>query len=216
MRRHLPGRSRGVTLVETTIAMTIMAFIMGFTGFLIFMSARNAYNVNVQIQSQTNAGNAADNATALLRDAVCFAHWPADSSGTTATLSRVRFVMPGPKDSITTQVLCFNPAKKRVEYYVSEKDVQFVGTHDGLPVPHGTPTTSWPGIARALFHWENEYRLTLIFSFEYSGFALKPTGQDNLQFGQFITDVIARNHFMDEGVENYAAADNVSSSPATL
>lgn len=217
MRKRPGGRARrGVTLIETVVAVAIMAFIFAFTGFLIVMSARNAYNLNTQIKSQTSASSAAERCTAMLRDAVYFALWPEDEGTKNARVSRIRFVSPAPGNTVTTQVLCFNPAQKRVEYYASEEDVFFSGMKDDLPVPRGNPTVSWPGVSRALFQWESEYRVTLSFFFEYSGYALKSQGSNNTQLGQFITDVVARNHFMDEGVQNYAQADVATSSPATL
>lgn len=214
--RLINSSRRGVTLVETMIAISIMAFIFAFTGFLIVMSARNAYNLNLQIQSQGNASNACERSAALLRQASYYAMWPGDDIQTTTTFSRVRFALPAPGNTVTTHVLCYNPAKERLEYYVSEADVFFAGMKNGIPVPQGKPTYSYPRISSFRIRWETEYRLTLVFSFEYAGYAFRHGDSRGVQFGQLITDVIARNHFMDEGIQNYAEADNATSSPATL
>ncbi|MGI8907746.1 MAG: PilW family protein [Candidatus Sumerlaeaceae bacterium] len=210
-------RLRGATLVEMMVAMGILTFVFAFSGFMLMMMSRNAYNINRQIRGQIASASAAERATNLLRSAAYFALWPADQILENATVTRVRFAMPGAGSAVTTHVLCYNPVKKQMEYYDSESKVTFpTSDSEGRPIPSGAPTMKYMNISNMMFNWETEYRVTLHIWYEYAGYALKPPGVERKQFGRFVTDIIARRHFMDQGIQNYAISDIATSSPATL
>ncbi len=216
MRPMIRGsRRRGVSLVELMVSIGLLAFISAFTGFLLVMTVRSTYGIHRQVRGQLAAASAAERATTLLRSAVYFSMWPGDEAFSPPLLTRMRFAVPGAGNSVTTQVLCFNPAKGTLEFYENENQVSFSVSPDGF-VPVGTPARRFAHLSEMKFHWESEYRLTLIFNYEYSGYALQGPGTGRKLYGRFITDVIARRHFMDQGVESYAEADVATSSPATL
>lgn len=216
--KRLPGKApRGLSLVETLIAIVISGFMFAFAGYLIFMVARNYRNVHEQIISQNNAAAAGERAATIMRSASRFAPWPSDADRPT-TYSRIRVIRPGQP----TAVLCYHPVKERIEYYEDESNVDFDGTHrvvtsDGVvldcPVPteDSEPTSNWPGQTAFFVSYESRYRVTLHLEYAYNGFAL--TAGSNLQRGRFVTDVIAKNHDLDKSEDNY---EETSSTPALL
>lgn len=230
MKACLSSRRRGLTLVETAVSMLVSGFIFVFAGYLIFMVTKNAYNLTEQVRSQTSASSASERVASLVRKASHFSPYSSDVNGTTATFSRIKFVVPAVDSTVTTRVVCYNPEKRRVEYYKNENDVSFNGTQKILlngeeficPIPKGTPTLQWPGQTAFFVTWESRYRVTLQFEYQYSGFALGEL--KGRQRGRYITDVIAKNHYLDKaaqdsvlgggGEEGYAHTD--TGNPALL
>lgn len=221
-RRHLAGLS----LVELTVSIVIAGFILGFTSYLIFMVARNSHNVHDQVISQNNATMAGERAVMIMRQASSFSPWPGDiQDENTNVFSRMRIHRPATSGTTVTGALCYNPKLERIEYYEDVADLSFSGTVTSVtttagrsiacPVPEdsSTPDLSWGGQTAFFVSFESQYHVTMHLEYAYSGFAL--TGAAASQRGQFVTDIIARNHYLDKDIESYGE-DATTASPALL
>lgn len=197
-----PSPRRGISLVETFISIVVSGFIFAFTGFLLFMVTRNAYNLNAQIQTQTSASAASERIATLLRQSSRFDVYPGDSPVSGAFYSNVMFTVPGAGQSVTTQALSFDSTARRILHYENAADLG------------GTPTRIYSGVTDFAVQFETEYRVRLRLGFQYSGFALMNSEAARTQFGQFVTDVIAKNHPISSG--NTSHADSDSTSPELL
>ena len=201
---------RGFTMMETVVSVGIAAFILSFSAYLTFFAGRNTILIHRQIMGQTSAASAAERSVSLLRNAHHFAAAPGDTPST--SLKRVLFVMPQGSTGATTQALAFDSVKGELQYFADAANVSF----DAAKNPVGTPTKRFGNLKNFSMSWESEFRLKLTFSFQYSGFALYFANPGNPQYGQIITDVIAKNHYIDKGSENYGKADDPSVSPFML
>lgn len=200
---------RAFTLIETTVAIGISVFVFAFCWFLLFAVSRNLLNVHEQVTSQSSAASASERIATELRKAVYFSAYAQDIVDT-STVHRVRYAIPLTRTTVTTGTIAYNKVKHEVCVYSRELgsgDFDFNGN------PRPTPNYIFRGISNFEITWQNEYRLTLAYYFQYRGFALMFSNPGNPQYGQFITDIQARNHFFDQRESNYAA---YFASPATL
>ncbi len=75
--------------------------------------------------------------------------------------------------------------------------------------PAGVADYSYANIDDFKVEFQSETRATLRFFYTYRGFILSDTDSDvngisdNSLAGQFVTDIIAKNHHTGEGVANY-------------
>jgi hypothetical protein len=146
----------------------------------------------------------------LFRSGIAFKHFPGDAL-TSTTHRRMMVAVPAGNDTVTTWCVAYHPALKQVHIYDSVQGLTF----DSDDAPSGrTPYATFEHIEDMMMRYETEYRLNLDFRFTYRGFARIHDNPGNPQFGQFITDVIAKNHFMDQGADSYE--DPTTSGPATL
>lgn len=206
-RRHI---QRGFTLTEMVIGIGVMAFIFSFLAYLTYYSSRNFVGVHEQVLSQINASNATEVTANLLRRAAYYSIYPGDPEEA-AEYRRILVAMPVSGTEVTTGVLVFHTKKKELHWYDNVNNVTWDA--DGNPV--GQPTFKFEHLESFVIQYQSMFRLTLVAGFTYRGFSRILENRGNPQFGQFITDVIAKNHFPDKGETNYAK-DITTSGPATL
>ncbi|MGI8907471.1 MAG: PulJ/GspJ family protein [Candidatus Sumerlaeaceae bacterium] len=203
MMHKILNARRGFTLLETTISLGVLMFIMSFSAYLVFLSGRNVINVRDQVVSQTAAAAASERVVNLLRNAHHFSTVvasPADDP-VSNTLKRVEFVRPMLNGTYTTSTIAWDAVRKQLKYFENAADVSYDGNKN--PTVSSTPTRVFKNIGSFEVIWQNEYRLQLTFKFQYRGFALYFQNPGNPAFGQMITDVVAKNHFIDKGALNY-------------
>lgn len=201
---------RGFTLAEMVIGLGVMAFIFSFLAYLTFYSSRNFVGVHEQVLSQINASNATEVTANLLRRAAYFSIYPGDPSEP-PEYRRILVAMPVAGNQVTTGVLVYHTKKKELHWYDNINTVTW--DSDGNPV--GKPTFKFEHLESFVIQYQSMFRLTLVAGFTYRGFARIFENPGNPQYGQFLTDVIAKNHFPDKGETNYAK-DITTSGPATL
>lgn len=199
------GRERGFTLVETMISTGISGFLFLSLAFLTFFAARNTAVVHTQITSQLSAASASERIATELRHAVAFERF-SDDTLTSGMLKKVRYIIPDEGETYRIRALRFDAATSQV---------QIIDLDDSGAIIE-PPRHAFRHIADLDINWESEFRLGIHLTYHYRGFALYLEGQGNPQFGNFVTDIIAKNHFMDQGVENYALSDDPTSGPASL
>jgi hypothetical protein len=192
------------------IGIGVMAFIFSFLAYLTYYSSRNFVGVHEQVLSQINASNATEVAANLLRRAAYYSIYPGDPEEA-AEYRRILVAMPVSGTQVTTGVLVFHTKKKELHWYDNVNNVTWDA--DGNPV--GQPTFKFEHLESFVIQYQSMFRLTLVAGFTYRGFSRILENPGNPQFGQFITDVIAKNHFPDKGETNYAK-DITTSGPATL
>lgn len=192
------------------IAIGVLSFIFSFLAYLTYYSSRNFVGVHEQVLSQINASNATEVTANLLRRAAYFSIHPADSQEA-AEYKRILVAMPVSGTQVTTGVLAYHSKKKELRWYDNINSVSWDA--DGDPV--GNATFKFEHLENFVIQYQSMYRLTLVAGYTYRGFARILENPGNPQFGQFITDVIAKNHFPDKGDMNYAN-DITTSGPATL
>ena len=191
-------RTKAFTTVEVLVALAILGFVFGMVGFLIFVSSRNLINLRDQMVSQTSATVACERTVSLLRNATQFQMFGGDNE---LQLSRIKFVEPV-GNSNATRSIEYDSQNKRLMYFEN-------GDHVG-----GGASRSFRNVEGVNFVYLSPYRLRLEFHFQYSGFALTFARPRVVQKGQFITDVIAKNHFIAQGQDSYD--DYFTSSPVRL
>lgn len=221
------NRRRGFTLPEITVSVGIMGLIFGFMGFLTFITARNSYNIHQQVMSQSSAAMASQEVTTLMRNAVGYARFDADAVGE-GPYTRLKIVQPSTATATTTETVALyvdNNNRREVRYFnrelaANEFTDRIITFNDGstksIKSPTPTPNRRWAHVANFQIFWQSEYRVTLETSYRYKGFAFQFSNPQYDPEGLFVTDAISKNHFMDQGVTNYAQSDNPTSSPATL
>jgi|GEM_PF-2882331 prepilin-type N-terminal cleavage/methylation domain-containing protein len=202
---------RGVTLVEMMVAIGITSLILGVLAYLSFFTARNLVIINRQAISQTSCAIAAERLATFMRGAAYFEPYAGDVA-TTAALRRMKIAVPTGQTSVNKAVVAFNNRTKKLELYMNENSVSFDGNMD----PVGTADRSFRGIERFTLIYESAFRVTAMLEYQYSGFAKMLNTGSNMQYGQFITDVIAKNHFLDQGGPQSYEYDVNTSGPASL
>lgn len=200
----------GFTLTEMMISLAVLAFIFSFLGYLTYYTSRNFVGVHEQVLSQINASNATEVAANLLRKAAYYSIHPSDPSDA-GEYSRILVAIPVSGTEVTTGVLAFHRKKKELHWYADARTVTWDA--DGNPV--GQPTFKFENLQNFAIQYQSMFRLTLVAGFTYRGFSQILENPGNPQYGQFVTDVIAKNHFPDKGETNYAK-DITTSGPATL
>jgi hypothetical protein len=191
---------RGFTLVETIVSVGVAGFIFTFIAFLVYMTAINFVNLRDQILSQVSASAASERVVSLLRNAKYFQRFSGD---TATTITRVQFIVPTSGGGTATHSIAYDSTHKQLKSYLNATAT-------------GTPDRTYKNITDFAIVEESQFRLTLYFYFEYRAFAKRFRNPGLFNKGQFITDVIAKNHFLDEGDSSYADPNEVSVGPARL
>lgn len=239
MSRHLRGsRMRGFSLTEVVVSVAVSAFVFSFAGFLVFMASVNISNLHDQIVSQTAAAAASERVASILRSAINFSRYADDES--TAAVTRVLAAIPkvGSVSSVdTTACVCIDPPSSANNYRgtvcifrdagvageaISFHDVTYDGRTYKAPVSPNNADYKYHGISDLEFGYENEFRLEMRMYFEYNGFAMRFNRPVVFQRGQLLTDVVAKNHFINQGTgslwleDSYEIDDLGEPSPAHL
>lgn len=202
--------ARGYSLLEIMVSFAVMSFIFGFSAFLLFMSGRNVLNVRDQIASQTAAANAAERIVTIMRNGTNF-KVVANDNPVSGPLTRIQVIRTGTNSQDTTSIIAWHSVKKQLWYFASSTGVTWNGSN-----PVGTPSGVYKNLSNFKIDWESKYRARLSFFFQYRGFALYFHNPGNPQFGQFITDAIARNHYIDDGTTNDYADDGTTTAITQL
>lgn len=209
------SKRRGFNMIEMTVSMGVMAFIFASLGFMVFLSARNSMNIRDQILSQTSASACSERIAMLFRKASYFTRVTADQT-TAGPYTRMKFIVADNSGTTSTQLICYDQVKEQVMYFADASRASF-GTTGGKTTVSGTSSLHYTNISDFQIVMESEYRLTLRLFYKYRGFALYFNNPTVNQKGQFITDIIARNHYMDQNAGgSYASADDPTTGPATL
>jgi hypothetical protein len=196
------GRNaRGTSMMEMVIAIGVTGFVFAAMGFLTFFSARNAINIRDQIEGQTSAAQASERIAEIMRAAQYFVVYGSDNPAA-GPLTRVELA---PLDTVTTQMICYDQAKQKVLWFQDYSRASF-STSNGKITVSGTPDRTFPHVSDFSINWESKFRLGMSYKFTYSGFALYFQRPNNPQYGSFNTDVIAKNHYPNAGVD-YVGAD---------
>lgn len=211
MRPFTNIRIRGVSLVEMVVAIGVTSIILGTMAFLTFFTARNFVVINRQSVAQTSCAVASERLAAFMRSAAYFETFAGDVSSTSA-VRRMKIAVPSGPTTVNKAVVAFNSDLKRLEFYFDENDVTF----DAELNPVGTADRIFANIGDFRFIYETAFRVTAIFEYEYTGFAGILQNPGNPQYGQFITDIIAKNHFLDQGGPQSYEYDVTTSGPASL
>jgi len=219
-------RRRGYSLIEVVIAMGILSFVMTFMGFMLLVTAKNAYSIHQQVMSQTQAASASQHVTTLMRNAVGYKLFSGDTGE--GPFTRIKVVQPSTNTTVSTHTValwCDANNNREIRYFNREltagdfqtRTIRFnEGNSLDIQSPTATPTLRYRFIANFQIFWQTEYRVTLQTSYRYKGYAFQFSHPEYDPEGLFVTDAISKNHFMDQGVDNYALADNPTSSPAML
>lgn len=208
-------RSRGFTLMETLVSIGVCVLVFGAIGFLVFVGSRSAINIHIQSLSQNDCAMASERITAFLRNAVGYRMIPDDTMGD--PVQRIYAEFPNTPTDVTTYTVClktYEPSAIDQYYYPSRgnrKEVQiYKGTVSSWKTSeYNNPDTTLEPIAKYSVEdfsilYQTEYRLVITSSFAYKGFALVFDTPGITQHGDYITEAIAKNHFMSQGVDNYA------------
>jgi len=198
-------RNSGVTLVELSVASAVSIFIMTFMAFLVFLSGRNMINVHDQVMSQTAASKASEKMVQELRNAAWFQVASGTDVTTTGGVNRVLIVTKPTPTTTQSSLLVYHPTNKEIRFYRTNGEQVAVNASGEPTTALGAQDLLFRNISNMRIHWESKYRLRLEIFYTYRGFALMLHNPGNPQFGQFITDVVAKNHYLAEGSENYAA-----------
>jgi prepilin-type N-terminal cleavage/methylation domain-containing protein len=190
--------SRGFTLIELMTAIGISSFVFAVMGFMTFVSARSAINIHQQSITQLQASTASEGITRSLRNAKGFT--PVSPDTGVDPVTRIYMDMPDTPDSNTTYTVCLytgDDGKKEVRYY-KKKVTSWVGTN-----PSDSDYERKYRVQDFSMLYESQYRMEITTSFTYKAFALVFENPGLPQHGDFITEAIAKNHFVGEGVDDY-------------
>jgi prepilin-type N-terminal cleavage/methylation domain-containing protein len=231
--------AHGFTMVELLVSMGIMSLIFSFLGFLTLISARNSHNLHQQLISQEAAAKANQRLTFQMRNAYCFKKFDTDTGG--GPFTRLKLGFPSSPTAYTTHTIALHvrrdPAhptdnsktKQEIRYYnrelsssdFTDETVRFYEgrTLQTVTIPSVTadnPQYRFPLITNFKLFYRNDFRVVLETSYRYNGFAFRFSNPEFQPEGRFTTECIAKNHFMNEGVDSYGDAYNETSGPATL
>jgi hypothetical protein len=219
------------------IAVGILSLIFGFLGFLTLITARNTYNLHQQIMSQESASKANQRLAVQMRNAYAFKRFDGDTGS--GPFWRMKVMFPSTPTAVTTHTIAVsvnsgndNNTRMEILYFDRElSDGDFVSHtiqfYEGrtlrtvtVPAVAGNispaPSHRFPLVTNFKLTYRSEYRLTVETNYRYNGYAFRFSHPEWQPEGRFITECIAKNHFMDEGVDDYGHADNPTSSPASL
>ncbi len=204
------GKRKGFSLVELTVATAVTALIMISLAFMTFFTARNFVVLHEQVMSQTQSAAGAERMVSIMRNAAYFEPFSEDTA-TTNVLHRIKVALPSGPGTVSQTLIAYNGKKRALQIFENGASVTFDSDKD----PLGTPTLDFTDIEHCDFVMESQFRVSIVLAYVYTGFSRILQRPGNPQLGEFRTDVIAKNHFLDQGVTNYAL-DLGTSGPATL
>lgn len=207
--RLLPLRkSSGLTLVEVAVSTAVMSLIFGAMTYMIFVSARSTLQVREQSLSQQQAAAAAERITNTLRNAAAFR--PYDTDSMTNTLKRVLYDIPDSTEAsgYRTGIVVFatgsddaNESDGVVKIFEDESD------YDPGTVKTATASWEYEGVQDFEIVFNSPSWITISAKYNYRGFTTSEIDadndgiQDSRLAGEFITDVIAKNHHPGESAQ---------------
>lgn len=203
---------QGMSLVETVIATGAVMVMFSFLAYLTYFTGRNFATLHEQLQSQTSAAAAQERLVKLTRNAAFFEAYSGDNL---TSLTRIKFAMHNSSGGVTKWVAAYDRPRAgsrlgSIKIFNNENAVSF-GPNGEV---NGTPAFEFPFIENMTIVFESSYRLTIETGYRYRATAyLSPNPP---QYGRFVTDVIAKNHFLDQGAGGNYALDFTTSGPATL
>jgi hypothetical protein len=200
-----------MSLVETVIATGAVMFMFAFLAYLTYFTGRNFATLHQQLESQTSAAAAQERLVKLARNAAYYEAYDGDDL---TSLTRIKVAMPNSSGGVTKWVVAFDRPTAggtgSIKIFSSEGAVTFSPTGS----VEGTPAFEFPHIENLSIVFESSFRLTIETGYRYRATAyLSPNPP---QYGRFVTDVIAKNHFLDQGAGGNYALDLTTSGPATL
>lgn len=199
MKLPIRHRCAGITFVELMVAVGIMALMFGALGYLIIMTGRNTVLVSEQALSQNNAAAAAQRISAIIRNASEVLPVAGDDVAT--TLTRIKFHLPYSLETgevNQTGVVAFAKADPDstesdgvIKIFLDEAD------YDPSTVLTDKADYEFEGIQKFGIKYKTSTWITLnvFYSYRsYMNFASHDSDFDKKLAGEFITDVIAKNH----------------------
>jgi len=187
---------RGITLAELMIAVSIMSLLFGTLGYMVLVTGRNTLLVTEQARSQNQASAATERIAALVRNASQIVPFEDDDEST--TLTRIMFDTPNSATGLVSRsVIAFVPPSGE-----NESDGIIKIFLDDSDYTEGTVATDkadyeYDGIQIFGINYRTSTWMTMNVFYSYRGyinFAAK-TNDNNLKMaGEFITDIIAKNH----------------------
>lgn len=192
----LLNSKRAVTLAELMIAVGIMSLLFGALGYMVLVTGRNTLLVTEQARSQNEAAAATERIAALVRNASEIKTYGADDKST--TLTRIIFDTPNSATgTVSSSVIAFVPPSGE-----NESDGVIKIFMDATKYKPGSVATDkadyeYEGIQIFGINYRTSTWMTINTFYSYRGyinFAAK-TKDNNLKMaGEFVTDIIAKNH----------------------
>lgn len=196
MKPHL-RRDSGMTLTELVVSIGIMTFIFGAMAYLVFMTGRNSFLVREQALSQSQASAASQRITNTLRGASELRAHPDDDKST--TLTRIMYDIPV-AGGVQTGIVAYVPASTLNESDGVIKIFENAAAYDEANLDTTKADYEFEGIQDFNIMYHTPSWVTLRTAYSYRGFILSATDADNdgvqdkRLAGEFLTDVIAKNH----------------------
>lgn len=185
-----------MTLVETVVAFSIMSIMFLAMGFLVIFSAKNSYNIHQQSLAQSSAASAVERIANTLRNAQQFGFYGSDDSATSPLL-RLTYGIPNPSNGVvTTGIVAFKAPSKP-------------GGSDGLIKifdnvsrysPDAKGDWEYRGVSAFSIIRQSPYWANFRVRYYYPPYSFSKEDKnkddiaDSLLAGEFVTDVIAKNH----------------------
>lgn len=197
----------GLTLTELVVSVGIMTFIFGAMSYMVFVTGRSTYQVREQAISQEKAAAAAERITNTLRNAAGFRPYAGDTMAT--TLTRVMYDIPSntAPSGYSTGIVVFVAATNR---NLSDGIVKiFENSASYKPSTAKSDKAQWEfnGVENFEIVFNSPSWITIGAKYNYRGFSLSTIDadvngiHDSRLAGEFVTDVIAKNHHPGESAQ---------------
>lgn len=191
---------KGVTLVEMAVALGVLSIMLLVLASLLILVSRNSVLVSEQGLSQNQAAAATERITNLVRNASGIRPYGSDDIST--TLTRIRFDMP--VDNSTGVIAFVPPTQGRSDGVVKI----FLNQAAYKPGTVNTDRADYEfrGIEKFGINYLTSTWMTVrtFYSYRsYMNFAARNNDNNSRLVGEFVTDVIAKNHHPGESA-NYA------------
>ncbi len=193
MIKRVYRRNQGVTLVETAVSIGIMALMFVALAYLVIMTGRNSVLVSEQALSQNQAASAAERITNTVRNAALIKPIGADNKAT--TLSQILFETPDPTKAsgFRTGAILFKEATPGK----SDGVIKIFENYTAGTTKTAKGDQEFKGIQNFGINYRTSTWMTIriFYSYRsYMNFASHDNDNNKKLAGEFITDVIAKNH----------------------
>jgi Tfp pilus assembly protein PilW len=190
----------GFSLTEVVVSSCMMVLIFGAMAYMTFVTGRSTFQVREQAVSQMQAAAAAERITNTLRNAAGFRPYDKDDMATTHT--RVMYDIPDTSepDGYKTGVVAFAAADNLNS---SDGTVKIFEDEDDYTGDAATAEADWEfdGVQEFSVVFNSPSWITISASYNCRGFLnteLPADDEDGIidtrLAGEFLTDVIAKNH----------------------
>ncbi len=201
------SRKRAYTLTEVMVSTAIMSLIFGALAYMTFVTGRSTFQVREQALSQMQAASAAERITNTLRNAASFRVYGTDDIAT--TLTRVQYDIPDATrpSGYRTGIVVYVPATDKNASDGVVKIFENASAYSPGTVKTTRAPWEYEGIQDFSVVFNSPSWLTISASYNYRGFRnLKADtdgdGIDDYRLaGEFLTDVIAKNHHPGESAQ---------------